>query len=397
MSEENKLTENQVKQISDILEEAVEENPELKNIKDFPSNNGMEENEGNTEQGEMKLAQISIDPITGEHRIVKTIEENEEDTVDSQTFEELVADVESGKIKVEPDTTPITEKELKDIVEMDENGNIDLSNNEYKVLLDIVNRRKNGEDFNIYKLLPDPIKKVINETIGIDMNGSIVTKEMRTIRNTMAESFIDESILNASIARAKEDLSKEMETLFKDTKKDIAEYTIGYTAERNKAYREQVEAMEDGEKKTRLLETLDTIDIAYSLEPLKEFAKTCKIKKYDLENPKNYFRDFINKYSKSEYNIYDIKLTLPILERKIVDNETYNNADIIAFLVCFCKYIRNFSCENILEHTFMYYVIYNIVLVEANTSEKTKDVSDIFLNNIKDVINNLKKRNAILN
>jgi hypothetical protein len=120
--------------------------------------------------------------------------------------------------------------------------------------------------------------------------------------------------------------------------------------------------MEDEEQKEKLLKVLDTIDSAYSLDPLKEFAKNCKIKKYDLENPKNYFRDFINKYSKSEYNIYDIKLTLPILERKIVDNEKYNNADVVAFLVCFCKYIRNFNSDNIVEHSFMYYVIFTFQL-----------------------------------
>jgi hypothetical protein len=391
---ENKLTGEQVEQINEVIEESVKENKELSSIKEMPSNNGVEENEGNTEEGEMKLAQINIDPNTGEHRIIKTIED--EDTVDSQTFEELVADIESGKIKVDTDNSPITEKELKDIVELDEDGNIDFTNEEYKTLLSIVNRRQNGEDFNIYKLLPNPIKKVINETIGISEDSSIVTKEIRTIRNSMAESYIDQYIINASIARARGDLNKEMESLFKDTQQDIAEYTVGYTAERNRAYREQVEAMEDEEQKEKLLKVLDTIDSAYSLDPLKEFAKNCKIKKYDLENPKNYFRDFINKYSKSEYNIYDIKLTLPILERKIVDNEKYNNADVVAFLVCFCKYIRNFNSDNIVEHSFMYYVIYNIVLMDANTSEKTIEVSNIFANNIKEVMDNLKERNDIL-
>ena len=154
--------------------------------------------------------------------------------------------------------------------------------------------------------------------------------------------------------------------------------------------------MDDEDKKQKLTETLDTIDSAYNLAPLKEFAKTCKIKKYDLENPKNYFRDFLNKYKNSAYNIYDIKLTLPILERKIVDNEKYNNADVVAFLVCFCKYIKNFNVENVLDHAFMYYVIYNIVIADANVSEETKGVSDIFMDNIKEVIDNLKERNAFL-
>lgn len=403
MSEENKLTEEQVEQINEIMEEASENNPDLKVIKDLPSNNGIEENEGNTEEGEMKLAHVSIDPTTGENRIIRTIDEDSDEFNDitTDTFEDLVKAVEEGDINVKIDDSPITEKELRDIVELDENDNISLTNEEYKTLLDITNRRMNKEEFNIYKLLPEPIKKIINETIGISTNSDnpIVTKEMRTVRNVMAESYIDNSIMNITMSRARADLNKEVEEIFKKTEKDVAEYTIGYTQERNKSYREQVEAMEDGDKKNSLLKTLDTIDSAYSLEPLKEFAKTCKIKKYDLENPKNYFRDFTAKYSTSEYNIYDIKLTPSILERKIVNvegNETYNNADVLAFLVCFCKYIRNFKCENILEHTFMYYVIYNIVMMDANTSEKTIGVSDEFANNIRQVMDNLKERNSML-
>jgi hypothetical protein len=44
----------------------------------------------------------------------------------------------------------------------------------------------------------------------------------------------------------------------------------------------------------------------------------------------------------------------------------------------------------------MYYVIYNIIIADSNTSENTKEVSEIFIENIKKVINNLKERNAFL-
>ena len=44
----------------------------------------------------------------------------------------------------------------------------------------------------------------------------------------------------------------------------------------------------------------------------------------------------------------------------------------------------------------MYYVIYNIVIMDSNTSENTKEVSDIFAENIREVIDNLKERNTFL-
>ena len=282
---------------------------------------------------------------------------------------------------------------------MNNDNKFDLSDEAMQQLLQVANRRMKKEEFNIYKEFPTEIQKMINEAIGVPFeNGSpvISTNESRAVRNAMAEQLLDEFIMKISVERARVDLNKEIEGVFKEGVKDIAEYTVGYTAERNAAYREYAEGLEDEEKKKKLLDTLDVIDSAYSLDQLKEFAKTCKIKKYDIEEPKKYFRDFLTKYQNSSYNIYDIKLCLPILERHVVDNETYNNADVIAFLVCFCKYISNFKVENILEHSFMYYVIYNIVLIDSNTSEKTKDVSDKFIENIKEVMNNLKERNALL-
>ena len=393
----NTLTEEQVEAINKVLEDNAENSEELKMIKDLPSNNNVEVSNSD-ETGELKIANTILDPNTGESKIVST--EDFDETVDDTTFEQLVADVESGKIKVESDDSPITEEELKNNIDtFGADDKFNLSDEAMQQLLVVANRRMNKEEFNVYKEFPKEIQDMIMNTIGLpNVDGSpiITTNESRAVRNAMAEQLLDEFILKISFERARVDLNKEIEGVFKEGVKDIAESTVGYTQERNAAYREYAEGLEDEEKKTKLLETLDVIDSAYSLDDLKEFAKTCKIKKYDIEEPKNYFRDFLGKYQNSTYNIYDIKLTLPILERHIVDNEKYNNADVIAFLVCFCKYIKNFKVENILEHSFMYYVIYNIVLIDSNTSEKTKEVSDKFIENIKIVMDNLKERNTFL-
>lgn len=392
----NKLTEENIEDINKIMEENAENNEDIKLVQSLPSNNGVEENT-ESEEGYNKKANIIIDPNTGENKVVST---EDDETVDDTTFEDLVRQVENGEVDVNIDDSPITEEEMKKSVGiLDENGNITIPDEDLHTLIDIVNRRMNKEEFNIYKALPKEIQKQIDETIGIPTNQVgpvVVPNELRHARNSLAESLIDQFIMNTSIDRAKNDLNKEIEKVFEQSAQDIAEYSVDYVQERNAKYREYIETMEDEEKKAKLTETLDVIDSAYTLDPLKEFAKTCKIKKYDIENPKNYFRDFLNKYKNSTYNIYDIKLTLPILERKIVDDENYNNADVIAFLVCFCKYIQNFKVENVLEHSFMYYVIYNIVIADANVSDKTKEVSDKFMDNIKEVINNIKERNQFL-
>lgn len=390
-----KLSEADIKEIDDIMEENVESNPDLKLIKDLPSNNGVE-NSINAEEGYTKKANILVDPLSGENKIISTEEDNE--SIDDTTFEDLIADIESGKIQIDPDTTPINKEELKNNVGvLDLNGNISLSDEDMLTLLEVANRRKNKEEFNVYKALPESVKKQINKLIGEGMGVPEVatSNPIRALRNQTAEALIDETLINITMQRAQNDLNKEIEEVFKTGAADIAEYSVGYTRERNEEYRKYAESLEDEDKKSKLLETLDTIDSAFSLDSLKEFAKTCKIKKYDIENPKNYFRDFMYKYKDAAYNIYDINLTLPMLERHIVDNENYSSADIIAFMVCFCKYIRNFNAENALEHAFMYYVIYNICIMDS-LPESSKEIKEEFIDNIKEVMDNLKERNSFL-
>lgn len=388
-SADNILTDEQVEQLNDALEENAKNNSDIQLIRSFASNQNID-----NEEGYNKKANIIIDPNTGENKIVST---EDMDTIDEDSFEKLVKDVEEGKVNVEVDNSPITREELDETLSNVLDDKFNISDESIQVILELANRKMNKEEFNVYKAFPDEIKEMIDKYMGYDETTPRLTNnEIRSLRNSIAESLLDEFIMNVSVQRARTDLNKEVEDLFKQGIKDITEYSVGYTKERNQAYREYVENMEDEDKKKKLTEALDVIDSAYNLDTLKEFAKTCKIKKYDIEQPKKYFRDFLAKYQNSNYNIYDIKLTLPILERKIVDNEKYNSADIIAFLVCFCKYIKNFNTSNILEHTYMYYVIYNIVIMDSNTSESTKEVSDIFAENIKEVIDNLKERNTFL-
>ena len=388
-SADNILTDEQVEQLNDALEENAKNNSDIQLIRSFASNQNID-----NEEGYNKKANIIIDPNTGENKIVST---EDTDTIDEDSFEKLVKDVEEGKVNVEIDNSPITREELDETLSNVLDDKFNISDESIQVILELANRKMNKEEFNVYKAFPDEIKEMIDKYMGYDdTTPRLTNNEIRSLRNSIAESLLDEFIMNVSVQRARTDLNKEVEDLFKQGIKDITEYSVGYTKERNQAYREYVENMEDEDKKKKLTEALDVIDSAYNLDTLKEFAKTCKIKKYDIEQPKKYFRDFLAKYQNSNYNIYDIKLTLPILERKIVDNEKYNSADVIAFLVCFCKYIKNFDTSNILEHTYMYYVIYNIVIMDSNTSESTKEVSDIFAENIREVIDNLKERNTFL-
>ena len=397
------LTDEQVNYITEEMDKAIEGTP-LENIAKFPSNNDqMDRNPDEIEKGTPAKAYVTVDPATGEHRVDKFIDPEEEKSEES--FEELVKRIENSEMSI--DHAPVSERELidymlnskeSDLIMNDVFSDIELSTESVRKLLEIVNRKLNKEDFKVFKELPDEIKKMITDYVtksGIP----IVDKRGKEFRNMLAEQIIQEFITNISMDRLKHDFNKELENIFVQGGSEIADTAIGYTQERNKTYRQYAEEMEDSEKKEKMLTILDKIDEAYNLTELKEFSKKCRIKNIELEKPQaRAFDSFLRKYAESTYNIYDIGVCIPILLRNlnnVYEEETFTGDDVNAFFICFCKQCMNMSPDVVTDHAYMYYVIYNVILVEINKG-KSFDVSKTFLSNVREVILNLRQRNKCI-
>lgn len=393
------LTDEQVDQIVEALDESIK-GTKLEEIANLPSNNGVEEATTSTEAGSHKMVKVSIDPNTGEHKMVgEAVEEDEE------TFEEMCERIQNSDIKL--DEAPITEEELAGYIKGEEDkkdtlsemcSGVDVSDEAIKELLTLVNRKLKGEEFNVYKSLPEDIKKLVDSyLVSVGAAGNSV--EHKQFRNMISEQLISEFITNISLSRAQKDFNKEVEDLFTKASTEIAESIIGYSSERNKAYREYADKIEDADKKEKVLNILDLIDEGYNITSLKEFSKKCKIKKFELEKHNRVFDSFHYKYKDSPYNIYSIDVVRPILYRNINNGEVeeFTGADINAFFIAFCKQVANMRPEVVTDHAYMYYVIYNIALLDINKGNSTKDVSEKFIENVKEVIYNLRERNNIYN
>lgn len=393
---EQQLTDAQVEYICEEMDKAIVGTPSEK-IAKFPSNNGQEETDPESrENGENKLVKVSVDPNTGEHKILGSADLDE----DGETFEEMCKRIENEDFVL--DQAPVTEKDIIDQIaagKSDTNSIIstianetELSPSAIKTLLEIVNRKINREEFNIYRAMPDEIREMIDKYLNAGQIPT-VTREGREFRNMICETLINEFITNITYERTMTDFNKELETIFEKQSVELAETIVGYTEERNRKYREYAQNITDLEKKKQMLAILDQIDEAYNLTNLKEFSKKCKIKKFDIEKYQKVFAGFLNKYKDSPYNIYDINMALPILERNLPSvDESITAKDIIAFFICFCKQTMNMKPDVVTDHAYMYYVVYNIVILDMNKGE-TKSVSDVYMNNIVEIIHNLRKRN----
>ena len=355
---------------------------------------------------EAKKMLVSVNPVTGEHVPVGTV--NDDLVQDDETFEEMLERVQNSDIKI--DDSPFTEEEFDNYIA---NGNdtlfkeiakdTDFDSDSIKQLLEVANRVVKKEEFNVYKALPETIQKLINEycrTGAVPVN----TPQGNSFRNMVAEQLMNEFVSNIGFSRIQVDFSKELEEIFDKGTKELSESIVGYNKERSKAYREAADKMEDPVKKEKLTKILDRIDEGYNLTELKEFAKTCKIKKYDLERPDKIYRGFLYKYSESKFNIYGIEMAIPIVVRNInkdaegnlipADDPRYHDAvDVNAFFIAFCKQTSGYDPNNNPEdHAYMYYLMYNCVFTDINTGD-AKDVSIEFLNNVREVMDNLRVRN----
>ena len=399
-----KLTQEDVETLADALVNYAIQHPE--STAELPSNNGVEDHE--PEEGETKLMQVSINPVTGEHIPVGEVDKDVIE--DDETFEEMIERVKNSDIEI--NDSPFTPEEFDQYIVNGENSEslfkeiskgTEYDDETIRQLLEVTNRKMKGEEFNVYKALPAKIQELINSYCRqgqVPLN----TPNGNQFRNMVTEELINEFISNIGLSRIQSDFSKELEDIFDKGTKEISESIVGYTEERAKHYREAAESMEDPEKKAKLLLILDNVDEGYNLTTLKEYAKTCKIKKYDLERPDKIYRSFLQKYKNSKFNIYGIEMATPIVLRNLNkdadDNpiptdspDHYDQIDVDAFFIAFCKQTAGYDPNNNPnQHAYMYYLMYNCIFTEINTGD-AKDVSIKFLQNIKDVINNLRERN----
>lgn len=263
---------------------------------------------------------------------------------------------------------------------------------------EIITRRANGEIFDIYKELPQSMKNIVDAE-------AVKYPDYRTVRKMIADMLVNELA-----DEVKKNAGMDMDDFMRDIKKDImsfsdelsrdtAKLSIDMMADNlesvNLAISKATEE-NDQEKLKRFTDIKQGMLDADNLEKFKEFCKRVKIKKFDIEKPSKWYRNFLMKYENHKYNIYDISDCEGILSRHFDDDSRRN----IALLIAFCKYCMNFSPDNIYEHTFMYYFIKNIVILDRLKPrgmfldiDNDKEIYYHIYDNIKECMNLIKLPN----
>ena len=264
-------------------------------------------------------------------------------------------------------------------------------------LLEIVNKVRAKENINIYSSLPQSVKNMINKyMLEQGMQGYSV--EANSVRNMLANALIDEFISNISVEKTIDSFNKEMEDLFVKTGEEFSKMYKEYDSDRTKYLTAALEKIPEGpeneEKRQTIINVLDAINDAYKLTRLKEATGKIKIKSFEREKIKKVFDEFEFKYKDQTYHIYPLKqvmktLVVHLAQKISKDSEIdLDKAAMIAsiesadFLILFCKFCRLYDARKPEEHAFMYYTLYNIMLLDVYKGEEYEEFANGLLDNI---------------
>lgn len=359
MENKNIMTEEQINEVAEVLKENISEDVKhLREINDAP----FPHNTINKPELIEAEALVEINPVTGEQTVIGPASSKSENDV---TISNIVDGTDEDILN------DVTIKE-ETYSKLNEFG---LTNEETEQFTSVILRRLQGEKFSIYKELPMKIKNMVR-----GMCGSNNINQLQACSEIVVDQFISELKIEQEFVDFQDSLKKEiggldMMNIYDEYLKETMEDKLIAKAneleatepEKAKTLREISEAYKDSYEFTTMIKALE--------ENWKEARRLDKeIKKYD-----RYCTEFNYKYKDSKFKINDIKLVAHSLDRALKDYSV-SILDIKKFIVLFCRITRNMRPDNIVEHSYMYYTIKNILALDymnINSEAYTNTVENI--------------------
>lgn len=345
-------------------------------------------------------AMIKYNPNTGEIAVADTKESiNSLSEKHWDAFNNINSELTLDGINEDILKNILNDKEVRDL-------------NEVTTMISLISRKLKGEKIlNSYFELPksyrDDVDSIANSVQNSNIDNTFKSKKY------IADMFLDQIVneyKNANNASMDLDtmlagFDKELEKFIDKSYNELGSMMISFDDERKAEINAAIKRCED-EGKTESIEKLqsikDNIDKAYSLTEFIEACKKIKIKNSEIADPKKVFNSFNFKYENHKNVINDISQCSAILDRHLPE---YSYKNKLMLCIAFCKYCLNFSPDNMAEHTFMYYFIRNIIMIDRlnpkgniyeSMDERSKVFYDEFTSNLSKCMNNLIERNRTL-
>lgn len=351
-----KVTEGQVDEIAEALETTTSD--ETKMMQDI-SKTGVAYNP-ETEMTEV-MSMVSVDSETGLASFDVASKE-----VDSPTLEELLNDENADIIKDIKVSDATYQKagelfDLKDVKMVTQ-------------LIEAIKRYKRGEKFDYYAALPPMLKNLV-----INMTHAGVSKKQA------AEDILKIAADDLGIQQSHVDFVDMMKSELQLP--NMTEMYADYLKERIEVgYEKLAKKFEEAGavKKAKLYRDVITeFRSTYKFDKLFEFVESNKpfVRRLHKEIKKweRYVREFNYKYKESRFTITDIHLIINSMMRAL--ETTIDIDDAKKVLVLIVKSTQNCDSNDVVQHTYMYYLVYNFICLDHVAPGKS-EFMDEFKSNI---------------
>lgn len=263
---------------------------------------------------------------------------------------------------------------------------------------ELIMKRNRGERIK-YSELPEVLKEKVNPVVAA-LGRGYTGPQIKTVRNMMADDIIESfysEIITQKIDKEVVDLDTSIKNLAKteyvDVNSDQRKQHFNTFVIKFPQMAEKIKDT-DPEKAKVMLDVSEGFKQAHSMEEMYAAYGNSKIRirRIDVEKLDKTIRRFNYKYENSTMVIRDISSAVDVLSRHV--NKRISLTAIKTFVAIICKYCENMKPSNLAEHTFMYYLINNILSLDIPfTNEADIMWNDEFLNNINKFLTLIEERN----
>lgn len=349
-SEKDKIFE-RIQNLSDEEKQQIilKSNPELDivdddQIKDYPYN-------VMSKSGLIKTqALVEVDPETGEKKVLQ-----DQSKLNSKISETV--DIE-GLVNGEAD---IVLEELNDLNMMNSLRDMDISDKEAIVIIDIIRRFENGIEIS-FEELPSTLRSMVNGLmLGSAENGVKISR--KTVISDVLKFFATQLHYDQELISFQDVLKKELKMnsimeLYGEENDKIMTESVLEVADKYEAQGDLVKATIFRNISKAYI---DARDFTLFKDAIENKTSDTKRLKREVKRFKNYVRDFNFKYNKSKFVIDDLRIAEKVLVRHCGVSIEQSRM----FLILFYRLIKNMNADDAIDHTFMYYTLKNITTLDA--------------------------------
>ena len=376
------------------LKKEVEQNEDLKVLREMPSNQGVEEHA--PEEGHSVRTMVNVNPFTGETTPVPS----DKDVAETKSIDEVLSGIgdtlNNSTLEDEQIKFDFTQDDIKNFTKNEDSiiGNYDITDETALELINVINRRQDGEDIR-FKDLPEEVQQYIDKYLS--KNGVVgFSNHANYVRNELATNLIDEFIVQIGMEKLSDDFNKQIENIYEEAGKDMSPLFKEYNDNRTEYLEKMTANIEDPEKKALAEKVLDAISDAYNLTRIKNSPSKIKIKSYQMEEPEKVYKSCIEfKYKESKNKIFKPAVIEVILDRHLKSNGLIPEDDdktAKSIVLAFCLFCQNYDEKKPEEHAFMYYFTYNVILLDIYKNEEYESYSKDFLSNVMSILSVIKQK-----